>query len=127
MVMLPMFDRSGHAAARVWHEASGQMAKVYYSVAGAVITITGVFLLLQSDSPWTFSDPFVSIGFVVVLIGGLTGVLFFAPASRAAVTAHDEHDPGAVAKMRRRLTVGAVVDTGLVIFAIYAMVAKLGA
>ncbi len=127
MMLLPIFDRSGHAAARIWHEASGQMAKVYYSVAGVLITITGIALLLLSDSPWSFSDPFVSIGFAVVLIGGLMGVLFFAPASRAAVTAHDEHDPGAVAKVRRRFTLGSIIDTGLVVFTTYAMVARLGA
>ncbi|MDA3040371.1 MAG: hypothetical protein O3C27_12755 [Actinomycetota bacterium] len=75
MMMLPIFDRAGHAAARVWHDASGQMAKIYYSVAGALITVSGVALLLLSDSPWSFSDPFVSIGFAVVLIGGLMGIL----------------------------------------------------
>ena len=127
MMVLPIFDRSGHGAARIWHEASGQMAKIYYSVAGALITITGISLLLLSDSPWSFSDPFISIGFAVVLIGGLMGVLFFAPTSQAAMTAHDEHDPGAVAKVRHRLIIGAVIDTALVVFTIYAMVAKLGA
>ncbi|MDA3040372.1 MAG: hypothetical protein O3C27_12760 [Actinomycetota bacterium] len=43
------------------------------------------------------------------------------------MTAHDEHDPGAVAEVRRRFTIGALIDTALGIFTVYAMVAKLGA
>ncbi len=124
MMVLPLFEASGHDVAMVWHRASTDMAKIYYSIAGGLIMSTGIGLVL--DGPWKFSDAFVSIGFTVVIIGGVMGVKFFAPTSRAAIDAHSQRDPGAAAKVRQRFTLGAVIDTTLVIFAIYAMVAKLG-
>ncbi|MCP5028178.1 MAG: hypothetical protein GY929_18020 [Actinomycetia bacterium] len=123
MMVLPMMERAEHTAAMAWHRASGQMAKIYYSIAGTVIMVTGIGLVL--DGPYAFSDGFVSVGFLVVVIGGVMGVVFFAPTSRAAITAHELGGGPNLQAVLKRFTVGAIVDTGLVIFTVYAMVAKL--
>ncbi|MCP3853481.1 MAG: hypothetical protein GY698_01945 [Actinomycetia bacterium] len=123
MMVLPMMERAEHTAAIAWHRASGQMAKIYYSIAGALITVTGICLVIEG--PYTFSDGFVSVGFLVVVIGGVMGVVFFAPASRAAITAHELGGGPTLQAVLKRFTMGAIVDTGLVIFTVYAMVAKL--
>lgn len=124
MMVMPLFERADHNAAVTWHRASGQMAKIYYSVAGTAIMVTGIGLVL--DGPYAFSDSFVSVGFMVVIIGGVMGVVFFAPTSRAAIGAHELGGGAPLAAAIRKFTVGAAVDTALVIFALYAMVAKLG-
>jgi uncharacterized membrane protein len=124
MMVMPMFESAGHGTAAIWHRASGQMARIYYSVAGTVIAVTGIGLVIEG--PYQFSDAFVSVGFLVVIIGGVMGIVFFAPTSRAAVDAHDRSASGAAAQVRRRLSMGAAIDTVLIVFAIYAMVAKLG-
>lgn len=125
-MLMPRLERAGQQAAIAWHEGTGAMAKIYYSVAGTVVAVTGVLLVLRSDT-YTFADAFVSVGFAVVIVGGIMGVAFFAPASRRAVEAHRSGDAGAVAAVGRRIRLGAVVDTSLILFAIWAMVAKLGA
>lgn len=123
--LMPRLERAGREAAVAWHQGTGQMAKVYYSVAGAVVAITGVLLVLQSDA-YSFADPFVSIGFLVIIIGGAMGVIHFAPASRRAVEAHRVGDAGAMAAAGQRIRVGAMVDTALMLITIWAMVTKLG-
>ncbi|MEZ5229793.1 MAG: hypothetical protein R2710_24975 [Acidimicrobiales bacterium] len=124
MAVMPGLDRAGGVVAVAWHQASGRMAQIYYSVAGTVVFLTGVGLVL--DGPYEFSHAFVSIGFAVVIIGGVMGVAFFAPTSRAAVAAHEHGDASAIGKVRQRFAIGAAIDTALVIFTVYAMVAKLG-
>lgn len=125
MTVMPMLERGGHQTAEHWHNASGSMARVYYSLAGVVITLSGAALVLDSDA-YSFSDPFVGIGFTTVIIGGILGMAFFAPSSRAAVDAHRIGDPGAAFRIRQRFTIGALADTTLVVFTVWAMVAKLG-
>ncbi len=124
LAIMPSMDRAGGVVGIAWHRASGQMAQIYYSIAGAVVLLTGVAMVL--DGPYEFSHAFVSIGFAVVIIGGVMGVTFFAPNSRAAAAAHENGEPNAIAQLRRRFVVGGAVDTALVIFTIYAMVTKLG-
>ncbi len=124
LMLLPMFERSGHAGAALWHHASGRMAKVYYSVAGVMIALTGIGLV--QDGPYSFQDGFVSIGLTVVVIGGILGVVFFGPQARAAKAAHDARDATAAAAARRRIVMGALLDTALVLFAVWAMVKKIG-
>ena len=124
MSLLPFFEREEHAVAAAWHRASGWMARVYYTVAGIVITVTGIALVIRGDIPW--SAGFVSLGLATVIIGGILGVLFFGPTSRQAVLAHAAADPVAVRRVRQRFTVGALIDTSLVVLTVVAMVHRWG-
>lgn len=126
LMLLPLMERAGRAATVTWFRATEQMAKIYYSIAGVALILTGILLLVAIDSPYSFSDPFVSIGFAVVIIGAIAGVAHFAPQARAAAAANEEGDAAAATAARNKIAGAAVVDTALVIFAIYAMVSKLG-
>lgn len=126
LMILPIMERAGRTAAATWFRATEHMAKIYYSVAGVSLIVTGILLLVAIDSPYSFSDPFVSIGFMVVMIGAIAGVALFAPQARAAAAANHAGDAVAATVARNRIAVAAVVDTALVIFATYAMVSKLG-
>jgi uncharacterized membrane protein len=114
------------AARRWWADTQGRMAKTYYNAAGVIVLLTGVGLVLTSDSLYKFSNAFVSIGFLVVIVGAALGILVFGPRSRdlvAAIDAGDEHKEQA---LNNRLAMFGMVDSLLLVVAIVAMVAKWG-
>lgn len=47
--------------------------------AGVLTLGFGLWLLLVEDSVWEFSDLFVSVGFLVAIIGIAAGIFFFTP------------------------------------------------
>ncbi|MGB8858725.1 MAG: hypothetical protein WCC60_05690 [Ilumatobacteraceae bacterium] len=118
--MAPWFAHRGGVEAVAWYEATGRMARRYYNVAGTLLALSGVLLLLHSDGVYRWSSGFVGVGLAVVVVGGLTGVVFFAPDSdRMAADARS----GRPARVRRFLLV-LCVDSALVLTAVLAMVAK---
>jgi uncharacterized membrane protein len=118
--LMPQMARAGGGVAAAWFEATARMARRYYNVAGTVLAVSGVLLLLHSDGAYHWSSGFVAVGLAVVVIGGLTGVAFFAPdADRLAATAR----AGGAVPLRRFLLV-LCMDTTLVLLAVVAMVAK---
>jgi uncharacterized membrane protein len=50
-----------------------------FGVSGILTLAFGIWLILYDGSPWEFSDMFVSIGFLVVILVLGMGILFFAP------------------------------------------------
>jgi uncharacterized membrane protein len=48
-----------------------------YMPASIVVLVAGVLAVIEG--PWSFGDPWVSIGFVGVIVTALTGSLFFGP------------------------------------------------
>jgi len=115
------FTAGDSALAAAWFRGSANMAKLYYSIAGVLLIATGVGLVLNNDA-WSFSSGFVTIGFVAVIIGAVTGITFFGPrAERAA----GEFESGQVAEGRSSASsIGtmAMVDTVIVLIALVAMV-----
>ncbi len=126
LMLLPFFEKQGHEVAALWHEASGNMAKIYYTIAGVAILITGVVLVLDNDSI-EFSAAYVSLGFLAVILGAAGGMAFFGPKSREFIAAHQAGDDAAIAGLRTKFSVMALIDTAIVILTIFAMVGRWGA
>ena len=101
------------------------MARVLYNIAGILVLVTGVGLVLDSDF-FEFSDMFVSIGFLAVIIGAVLGMAVFGPGSRALAAAIRDGDAEAERTVSARLTAFGVLDTIVVVVTIVAMVAKWG-
>lgn len=116
--------RAGVAERRWWVETQGAMARVYYSVAGVVVLVTGVLMVL--DDRAEFSDAFVSIGFAAIIIGIVLGVAVFGPGSRRLAAAIDAGDAATERALDTRLGIFGVVDTLVVVVTIAAMVGKWG-
>jgi uncharacterized membrane protein len=116
---------SAPAEVRVWWaEAQGAMARVLYNVAGILVLVTGVLMVL--DGPYEFSDMFVSIGFLAVILGAVFGMAVFGPGSRALSRSITEGDADAEAAVTRRLTTFGIIDTLVVVVTIVAMVGHWG-
>lgn len=107
-----------------WAEAQGAMARVLYNVAGILVLVTGVALVLRSDSGFGLSDTFVSIGFLAVIIGAVLGMAVFGPSSRALSAAIRGGDAQEEQSISTRLQAFGIIDTLVVGVTIVAMVAK---
>ncbi len=117
---------SAEASTRVWWaETQGAMARVLYNVAGILVLITGVGLVLDSDY-FEFSNMFVSIGFLAVIIGAGLGMAVFGPGSRALAAAIRDGDADAERAVTARLTAFGALDSIVVVITIVAMVGKWG-
>ncbi|RPI23797.1 MAG: hypothetical protein EHM57_03485 [Actinobacteria bacterium] len=117
---------SGGLIAAAWYRTSLTLGRYVYGPAGILIIATGIFLVTTSDGAFEFSDLFVTIGFVVVIIGIVLGITVFGRQGMAAADAAERGDTSVLQRARGRLAGFGVLDTLLVAFTIYAMVAKLG-
>ena len=112
-------DVSGQAFADGWVE----MGRKLFTPAAIVALATGIGLVI--DSSHEFSDGFVSVGFLMVIVGAGLGMAIYAPRARAISAAHakGEETAGLYAKLR---TIN-LAELALLAFTVYAMVVKLGA
>lgn len=109
-----------------WADAQGAMARVLYNIAGILVLVTGVALVLRSDSGFELSDAFVSVGFLAVIVGAVLGMAVFGPGSRALSAAIRNGDDQGERSITGRLQAFGILDSLVVIVAIIAMVAKWG-
>jgi hypothetical protein len=118
----PRFARERPEVAAAWNRQQMWLGQRYYSLAGAVIAISGVLLVLDGD--WSWSGKFIWVGIAVIVIGGVMGVAAFTPLAEKSLTALEAGDAPAAAEVNRRVTALALLDTALVLTAILAMVHK---
>ncbi|MDH3299460.1 MAG: hypothetical protein OES24_03035 [Acidimicrobiia bacterium] len=52
---MPGFTAGDSGLAAAWFRASANMAKIYYSIAGVLLLVTGVGLVLNNDA-WSFGS-----------------------------------------------------------------------
>lgn len=109
-------------ARRWWAVAQGSMARIYFSLAATLVLVTGVVLVLDEDGV-EFSDTFVSIGFLAVIVGLVLGIFVFGPGTRQIVGAIDDGDAAAERAGNSRLAINGVVSSLVLVVTIVAMVA----
>jgi hypothetical protein len=122
LVLVSRFDRDGTEAALAWTRQSNWLGVRYYNAVGALIATTGVLLVLTT--PWSWDDRFVWVGLTVIVLGAAIGVSVFGPVGKRRQTALEEGDDQAAAATLRRIIGFSVLDTGLVLVAVLAMVSK---
>lgn len=96
-----------------------------YTPAAIILLITGIWLVSQNDAVG-FSASFVSIGFAMVIIGGVLGGTVFGPRGREAAALRDAGDDAGARAVESRLVAFGLLDTVLLLVTIAAMVWKLG-
>lgn len=124
--MVPgMLGTTGPAAAK-WFRATETLAKRFYMPVGITVLVSGILLVLNSDA-FSFGSLFVTIGFAAVIIGGVLGGTVFGPKSAAMAEALESGETEHATSIRATLARFGAFDTLVLLVAIYAMVAKLGA
>ena len=115
----------GGQPAATWMTSVVYWGRVIYTPAAIVILATGTGMVLNS-SLYEFSNAFVSIGFLAVIVAAALGMTVFAKAGKKAATAFDsgDDDAGRAAAMSVMPWVG--LDWFVLLFALFAMVYKWG-
>ena len=115
------------AAARRWF-ADAQLAvgRIVFSAAGILTLISGIWLVIDSERGISMGSTFVSIGFLVVIIGTVLGIGVYAPACKQMIAAVDAGDAASEAAASRKLTTTNAVNAILLLVAVVAMVGEWG-
>lgn len=122
-IAAPVMRAKGATAEAAWWLTTVAMGRRLYTPAAIVALLTGVELV--RSGAFGYGDAFVLIGIAMVVVSALLGVLVFARQGRhvaAGLEAGDDVQP-----LRARLVAFGRLDTALILFTMYAMVAKLGA
>jgi hypothetical protein len=126
MFVTPRMSKTGNTMAAEWQRTVVAMGKVLYPVAAVAVLVTGFGLLGTSNSVFSFSDTFVIIGIVMVVIGAVLGMAFFGPQGEKAAVAYTSGDGAGGTAIARRTTGMGALDTALLVVTITAMVMKWG-
>ena len=125
LVANPAMQRAGGATAASWMRQTARIGRVVVSPAAVITLITGVILVLREDV-FDFEQVFVTIGFLVVVVGAVLGMRVSGPGGRKAADLHEQGDEKGAAAVESRLRRWGLIELALLLFAIYAMVDKLG-
>lgn len=123
-VVPPAAARAGQAALASWYRITSALATRLYMPAAILILVTGILLVLQ-DRAYGFGSLFVTIGFGMVVIGAVLGILVFGPGGESAAEAVESGEHLAIRSAVARLTRWGLIDTLLVLFTITVMVLRL--
>lgn len=123
-VVPPIAARSGAAVLAGWYRITSAMARRLYMPAAILILVTGVLLVLESET-YGFGSVFVTIGFGMIVVGALLGIVIFGPGGEAAAEAVESGDQSVIRAAVARITRWGIVDTLLLLFTITAMVMRL--
>jgi len=106
-----------------WYRVAAGLSKRLYTPAAILILITGVVMVLLDDS-FSFGSLFVTIGFGMVVIGALFGMLVFDPGSEAAATAVESGDQSRIKAVSSRIAMFGTIETLLLLFTMTVMVLR---
>lgn len=120
----PAAARSGAAVLAGWYRITSMMARRLYMPAAILILITGVLLVLDSNA-YGFGSRFVTIGFGMIAVGAILGIVIFGPGGETAAEAVESGDESAIRASVAKLTRWGLIDTMLLLFTITVMVLRL--
>ena len=115
----------GGQAAAAWTAMTLLWGRILYMPSAILVLVTGTWLVID-DAAWEFSHVFVSIGFTVVIIATILGIVVLAKIGERATTAFAAGDDAAGNAGTNKLIPWVILDTVLVLIAIVAMVGKWG-
>lgn len=122
-VVPPAMARTGTGALAGWYRTTKQLSTRLYIPASLLILVTGVLLVLQSDA-YGFGSTFVTVGFGMIILGGILGRFVFEPGGETAAAAAESADAGAIRAAAGRLATFGAIDTLLLLFTMTVMVLR---
>ena len=115
-----MMARHGTEATAAWFRTTSQFSRRVYMPAAITLLVTGVWMVLRIEA-FGFGTRFVTVGFSMIVIGTILGIVIFAPGGEAAAQAVESGDEGAIKRATSRLAAWGTVDTVLIVLTIAAM------
>lgn len=109
-----------------WLETVNKASGPLYGTASIVILATGIYLVVSSDGAFGFGTSFVALGIAILIIGGVTAGVFFAPQTKKAIALFSAGNSAEGGKLMDRIGWVGIIDTVLIAVAVLVMVAKWG-
>lgn len=113
-----------------WAEVQGYLGKTVKNVAFMLLLLTGVGMLfaarVDGEFVIAFSAPFVSLGFLTVIVGGALGGMIFAPGCREIAESYRNGDAETGKKTIDKLGMAGAAESLLVVITMLFMVFKWG-
>ncbi len=109
-----------------WASVQGYLGRTLKNLAFVVLLLSGIGMVVMSDDVIKFSAPFVSIGFLVVIIGGALGGMVFAPGTRNIAESSSNGDTAGAKATIDKLGMFGAVESLLVVVTILFMVFQWG-
>jgi hypothetical protein len=123
-IVPPLAARTGAATLSSWYRVTAGLSTRLYMPAAILILVTGILMVLDSDV-YGFGDVFVNIGFGMIVIGAVLGIVIFGPGGEKAAAALESGDEREIRTEVGKVTRWGVIDTVLFLFTITAMVLRL--
>ncbi|MBI2169106.1 MAG: DUF2269 family protein [Actinobacteria bacterium] len=103
------------------------VGKLLFAPSSILLLITGAALVERQDLAW--SEPWIVLGVVALLVAGAVGGAFLIPEGRriAALAKEPGHDPAEVRARARRRFLVARIDLAVLVLAVADMVFRPGA
>lgn len=124
--MTPRFKRSQPSAEATYLLGTVDLGTRLYTPAAVVLLATGIWLVLQTDA-YAFSNAFVSLGFLTVILGAILAMAVFGPRGREAAELFEGGDVSRARTVQGRIQAFGMLDLVLFLVTIWAMVARWGA
>ena len=125
VVMNPKLSSYPSDVAAWWMRRVVVFGTRIYAPSAVILLITGIFLVVD-NAAIGFSDTFVSIGFVMVIIGGALGTLVFGPRAESIAVALEAGDDAEVKRLSSSVAGFGALDTVLLVVTVLAMISKWG-
>jgi uncharacterized membrane protein len=113
----------GTEAVAGWYRVAAKLGNRVYVPASLVILITGISLVLRDDA-YGFGTRFVTVGFAMIVIGAVLGVVVFERTSKVAAEAIESGDDPRIRVAITKLGAFEALDTLLLLLTITAMVTR---
>jgi uncharacterized membrane protein len=124
---MPWARKNHPQAMPVIHEVSGRLGRLVTSPAIVLVLVCGIYLASDADA---WSESWVSVPLVILIVIGGLGGMFFAPNDRklGELATRDLADGGELSAeynaLFRRVAIGGLTVCALVLIAIFFMAAK---
>lgn len=125
VVFTPRFRGAAPQAEATYLLGTVDLERRLYTPAAIVLLVTGIVMVIGSEG-FSFSDVFVSLGFLTVIVGAILAMVVFGPKGREAAGLLSDGKVDEARSLQGRLKMFGIIDTLLVLVTILAMVAKWG-
>ena len=115
--------RQGAEVTAGWYRVTAEFGKRVYMPASILVLSSGVGRGRQEDSH-SFGSLFVTIGFAMIIVGILLGILVFTPGSKEAADAVESGDQSRIKAATKRIAMFGTIDTLLLLFTMTVMVLR---
>jgi uncharacterized membrane protein len=127
MLMIPgLMAQGGPPAMLATGRTALVLGRVFFTPAAIVTLLTGIWLVIDIDA-YSFSEPFVSLGFAAVLIIMIGSFAVLIPTGRKMIAAMEAGDGATAQALAPRQSTMSVINSLVLLVTIYGMVARWGA